>query len=399
MPKGTRPRNCYQREDSPFWWYEFEIDGNRCRGSTGREDAKSATAFVEAEKTRVRAAATEPKQNVATTVIIGGRKQITLADAIDKFEVEVSCNFANPRDYETSGEWLVQIGPEKLLSQITHEDVMQFVLRRGKVISRRGKRLARSSINREVAHLRMIFNYMRDNRYDIGVPPLWKKLIDQSAEVSRDREMRSDEWERLFKVLSADAPDMIPLVEFSILSGVRLTAAFTLRWDRIDFDTGEATILLKTRGVNKRPHRIPLTAKMIALVKGQPRVHGVPEVFTYQPPRHPQQKKPEVTRRAFTKSTIRKRWCPALVKADVTDFRWHDLRHTAATRVVRATGNLKVAQVLLGHKSIVTTARYAHAYKRDVIEALEAVEKANPAPAEPQLSAATSNVVPLRKQQ
>lgn len=61
----------------------------------------------------------------------------------------------------------------------------------------------------------------------------------------------------------------------------------------------------------------------------------------------------------------------------ITDFRFHDTRHTAATRITRATGNLKVAQKLLGHTEIGTTARYAHVQHEDVLNGLKAVEAAS----------------------
>ena len=52
-------------------------------------------------------------------------------------------------------------------------------------------------------------------------------------------------------------------------------------------------------------------------------------------------------------------------------YRFHDNRHTAATRVLRACGNLKVAQKLLRHADIATTAKYAHVMHEDVLEAME----------------------------
>ena len=61
----------------------------------------------------------------------------------------------------------------------------------------------------------------------------------------------------------------------------------------------------------------------------------------------------------------------------VDDFRFHDLRHTAATRLLRATGNLKVTQQYLGHADIGMTARYAHATTADVRDAVERVQSRN----------------------
>ncbi|TNJ41558.1 tyrosine-type recombinase/integrase, partial [Phaeobacter sp. B1627] len=60
----------------------------------------------------------------------------------------------------------------------------------------------------------------------------------------------------------------------------------------------------------------------------------------------------------------------ALGKAEIEDFRFHDLRHTFATRMLRATGNLKLVSRLLGHTSIETTMRYAHVLDTDLADAM-----------------------------
>jgi len=62
-------------------------------------------------------------------------------------------------------------------------------------------------------------------------------------------------------------------------------------------------------------------------------------------------------------------------EAGLDDFRLHDTRHTAATRLLRASGNLKLVQQLLGHEDISTTAKYADANLADLAEAMEGVTK------------------------
>ncbi|MDR3470220.1 MAG: tyrosine-type recombinase/integrase [Devosia sp.] len=61
----------------------------------------------------------------------------------------------------------------------------------------------------------------------------------------------------------------------------------------------------------------------------------------------------------------------AVKLAGVEDFHFHDTRHTAATRALRAS-NLRVVQILLGHKDVATTTKYAHAFAEDVRAALNA---------------------------
>lgn len=59
-------------------------------------------------------------------------------------------------------------------------------------------------------------------------------------------------------------------------------------------------------------------------------------------------------------SDIKKAWNKALKETDIKDFRFHDLRHTVATRMVEKGIELLVVKDILGHSMIETTMRYAH---------------------------------------
>jgi integrase len=73
-------------------------------------------------------------------------------------------------------------------------------------------------------------------------------------------------------------------------------------------------------------------------------------------------------------SNIRRSLNLALEKAKITNFHFHDLRHTCATRMVQAGVDLYKVQRLLGHKSSIMTQRYAHHYPESLRDGVEALE-------------------------
>ena len=71
-----------------------------------------------------------------------------------------------------------------------------------------------------------------------------------------------------------------------------------------------------------------------------------------------------------TFTDIHKSFTTVLDRAKIKKFRFHDLRHTVATRLVEKGIDLVVVKEILGHAKIDTTMRYAHAVPQRKLDAI-----------------------------
>lgn len=235
------------------------------------------------------------------------------------------------------------------------------------------------SLNREIELYRRVWRYIQDlDEFDIGKELKWSTLkLPEPKE--RVRELSSEEEARLMAVLNSDLGAM---VEFKMLCGQRKAAVVKLLWSNVDFENKTARFKIKAEADGW--HTVPLTERMIEVIKSRPKV--CPQVFTYEckrsapPIRRGNKTLPgrrKGMRYPFSLQGWNREWQAALKAAGIEDFRIHDLRHTAGTRITRACGNIKVTQKVLGHASISTTARYAHVCDDDIRQAMNAVESRN----------------------
>ena len=173
--------------------------------------------------------------------------------------------------------------------------------------------------------------------------------------------------------MEALGPDYGRLFRFMIATGDRASGAL-LTWSQVDRENRLARIRNKSRNGQQHWYTIPLTHAQLAILDECVGHHPV-HVFTYTAERSRER---ACQGRAPANHGRRLQDALAPIRAgclqSLTGFRRHDTRHTAGTRYVRATGNLKGAQRLLGHARIETTTRYAHVLLDDIRAGQEAVE-------------------------
>lgn len=346
---------------SPYWQYDFQRAKVRFHGSTGCTTKRDAERFE-----------AELKRKVALGDV--SKPAITLDSAALEFWEDQGKHdkAAKTTEYQVANLCEI-IGEKRLLSSIDMKEFRAFIARR------RGQGVKAASINRELEVARRIWKLALSNGYDLPQPGTemaidWSELMLPEPR-GRIRSLSQEDERKLYEHLD---DDLGAVVRFAILSGQRKDAIVRLRWDRVDLQGMRAEV--HTKG--DKWHSFPLTEQMVEVLIARPRVDDCPFVFTYLCRRHSPARKDRARRvkgqrYPFSKQGWDRQWRKALKDAGISDFRFHDLRHTSATRVVRATGNLKLASLLLGHTEIGTTSRYAHVLEDDIRAGMRATELRN----------------------
>ncbi len=169
----------------------------------------------------------------------------------------------------------------------------------------------------------------------------------------RVRYLTPDEESRLFKVL----PEKYHISVLSALhTGMRKTEQFSLEWRDVDFVRGQIKVRVSKSG-NSRIIAMNKTLTEALKYLSKVRLIKKPYVFPGEKP---------VARR----TDLPKYWEQYLQSAGIENFHWHDLRHTFASRLVIAGGNLYSVKELLGHHDLKMTRQFAHLSPRHLKAAI-----------------------------
>ena len=250
------------------------------------------------------------------------------------------------RSWKTQRGWLSNLRchfDQKRIRAITYQDLRTFKAERLRTLSRRRSQRSIASVHRELTLLRRIFNvavregWMLRNPFHAGDP-----LISVADERQRERILTIDEERRLLECCDADRRrHLLPIIICALDTGMRSGELFKLRWRDIDFEKKLITIqAFNTKTMRER--RVAMTARILRAMMTMARGDGSDLVFGIT-------------------DTVKKAWGSVRKAAGLEDVRFHDLRHTAATRLVR--GGLPLAEVgrILGHTQPQTTYRYVNA--------------------------------------
>ncbi|MBI4381404.1 MAG: site-specific integrase [candidate division NC10 bacterium] len=257
---------------------------------------------------------------------------------------------ANKRSYNmdvTRSRRLLLAFGGKPVETLTPQDVERFKA------NLKAEGWADATVNRHLALLKSMFNFaMRNGKIERSPAKAVKLFQENNARV---RYLAEDEEHRLFEALPGE---LRPLVTAALHTGLRKGELLHLRWDDVDFHTGTLTVIRSKHG---EVRRVPMNRVVKDTLLTMKREQKVLSQYVFCTPRG-----------AFWHALSR-HWYPALRRAALLDFRFHDLRHSFCSRLAMAGVDLLTIKELAGHKTMTMTLRYSHlsqSHQRQAVERL-----------------------------
>jgi integrase len=217
-------------------------------------------------------------------------------------------------------------------------------------ITLRGKPRSPATVNRYMAALSITFTtavkewgWLEDN-------PM-RKVTKPSESRGRVRFLSDDERIGLLKACKESSnPYLYSVVVLALSTGMRQGEIMGLTWDVVDLNQGRA-ILHETKNGERRA--VAITGHALELLKELSKVRRIDCNLLF-PAKQNAPQKPQKP------MDLRTPWESAVKKAELQDFHFHDLRHSAASYLAMNGASLAEIAEVLGHKTLQMVKRYAH---------------------------------------
>jgi len=286
----------------------------------------------------------------------GVSKRHTLSDLLECYEKAALPKLKSAKTVKAKLDWWRSRHGEKLLSDMT-PDVIEKEKEQLKATpkERGGGARSSASVNRTLAALSSACGYAVKPLGWLERNPL-ERVTKETENKGRVRFLTDNELPVFLKACRASAnPHLYLAVLLALTTGGRQSEVMGLRWPQIDLKRRTA-MLGDTKNGDARA--LPLSGEAVGLLQERVKVRSLDDDRLFPPKTG--SKSPYVDLRAP--------FAMALEVAQIENFHWHDLRHTAASYLAMSgTSPLEIAKVL-GHRTMAMVARYSHLSPGRVVE-------------------------------
>jgi integrase len=331
-----------------YWYVELALPG-------GKKIKRSVGKVGQVTKTVARQVENELKKKIRLCQLEMVQADIPALNEIKGDYLAYVRDVKNKRSWKRDEELLkplCKLFGSKKLSDISTKDIEEFKLVRIKEVSP-------ATLNRSLSVLRHLFNLAKRWKKFFGDNPVSiAGLLEENNIV--ERILTLEEQNRL---IESSICYLRPIIIAALNTGMRRGEILGLKWSDIDWDNNLITII-QTNSKSKKQRKIFINSVLKKqLVELKLQSGGNEHVF--------------LDDNGNRLREIKNGFNAACKRAGIEGLRFHDLRHTAATRMIEAGGNIVAVSKILGHSDIKTTMRYTHPENslKDALESLASFNK------------------------
>lgn len=329
---------------------DFTINGRRVRESTGTEDQRAAKAKAKARWDEVWG---EEMLGVAP------RTTMTFGAAADRYWTEVGQHLASGANSVRHHLKLLRrvVGERQPMASLNADRVAQVT---AKLVEGR----APSTVNVYLGTLHRVCRRAADT-WGVAVGRWQPSAHTLPERGGREAYLTRDQAREL---LAAACAHLRPIIALAASTGLRRDNAVRLTWEAVSIEDKRATV----RAKGDRRHTVELSDQIIDLlriIEPDPGKRSGP-IFRYGNSNiacgclacanHAMAGRPVTNIRRPFAAAVREAGLAEQFGAEGERIVFHSLRHTFASWLLDATGDLRLVQDALGHRHIKTTTRYTH---------------------------------------
>ena len=328
------------------WWIRFTYKGKQFRRSTETTDRRLAERIYH----KVLGEVAEGKWFHR---LPGDEK--TFREMMEKYMKEHSAINKAPRSYirdKSLGDHLLESFGDLVLSEICPRLIAEYKSKR------RQEKAAPGTINRELCLMIHAFNLAMKE---------WEWVKDNPvSKVSRERLNNFIErwltFEEEEKLLAPSPQWLQEIIVFALNTGLRQGEILNLQWPQVDLFRKTLTLLEQK---NKSKDTLPLNDSAIKVLKARAKVRQIRNSHVFY----------NGHGKKIAARNLLRAYYSAVKNAELKALRFHDLRHTWATRLVQAGVDVYAVQKLGRWKTMSMIMRYAHHYTESLRPVAEALDR------------------------
>lgn len=327
------------------WWMSFTHRGGQIRKSTETEDKKLAIRIFDKLKGEI-------AEGKWFEDLEGER--ITFQELMNKYMTDYSSISKSRASHERDKGLIKHLAPvfgEMILTEITARQIADYK------VMRRQEGAAPRTVNYELSLMGHAFNMALCDWEWVRENPV-RKVRKEKVRNTIERWLTLDEEEKL---VAASPKWLQEIIVFAIQTGFRESEILGLTWKQVDLNRRTITIFeQKNGGIDTLP--VSQRALGILLHKREER-HGQNQwVF------------PSQCGTKLCQHNLIRAFHEAIKRARIDKLRFHDLRHTFATRLVQNGVDLYSVQKLGRWKTTAMITRYAHHYPESLRPGIETMD-------------------------